>query len=111
MYLENLSKGLKEVRELNKEAPIYFLGLFNPFSKAFGDIPEIDGIVKEWNEGSKEIASQYHDVTFVPIADIFLDTEENLLYKDAFHPNDEGYDLMGNRVVYYLKENKVVVNQ
>lgn len=107
IYLENLTKILANIRYLNPDAPIYFTGLFNPFSKAFGNIPEMNEIVDEWNQGSRSVIAKTPDATFVPVADLFLDSDENLLYEDAFHPNKEGYHLMGDRIVTYIKENNV----
>jgi lysophospholipase L1-like esterase len=107
IYLENLTTILATIRNLNPDAPIYFTGLFNPFSKAFGDIPEMNEIVDDWNQGSRSTVSDTTDATFVPVADLFLESDENLLYEDAFHPNEEGYHLMGDRIVSYLKENNV----
>ena len=107
IYLENLTIILATLRNLNPDAPIYFTGLFNPFSKAFGDIPEMNEIVEEWNQGSRSTLSETPNATFVPVADLFLESDENLLYEDAFHPNEEGYHLMGDRIVSYLRENNV----
>ncbi|WP_283152180.1 SGNH/GDSL hydrolase family protein [Guptibacillus hwajinpoensis] len=111
IYLENLTTILDKLRSLNGDAPIYFTGLFNPFSKAFGDIPEMNEIVDDWNDGSQLTVSNYPEVTFVPVADLFLESDENLLYEDAFHPNEDGYHLMGDRIVSYLEENNVAFNQ
>ena len=107
IYLENLTTIFATIRNLNPEAPIYYTGLFNPFSEAFGDIPEMNEIVDDWNQGSRSTVSDTPGATFVPVADLFLESDENLLYKDAFHPNEDGYHLMGDRIVSYLKENSV----
>lgn len=107
IYLENLTTILANIRYLNPDAPIYFTGLFNPFSKAFGNIPEMNDIVDDWNQGSRSVIAKTPGATFVPVADLFLESDENLLYEDAFHPNEDGYHLMGDRIVTYLKENNV----
>ena len=109
IYIENLTAIFKEIRGLNEEAPIYFPGLFNPFSEAFQDIPEMNEIVDRWNEASTNTVSEFSGVTFVPIADLFLENEDSLLYEDAFHPNEEGYHLMGNRIMTYLEDNNVAL--
>ncbi|MGE6299020.1 GDSL family lipase, partial [Pseudalkalibacillus hwajinpoensis] len=62
-------------------------------------------------DGSQLTVSNYPEVTFVPVADLFLESDENLLYEDAFHPNEDGYHLMGDRIVSYLEENNVAFNQ
>ncbi|MGA9290482.1 MAG: SGNH/GDSL hydrolase family protein [Anaerobacillus sp.] len=109
IYVENLTSIFKEIRSLNEEAPIYFPGLFNPFSEAFHDIPEMNEIVDRWNEASTNTVSDFSGVTFVPIADLFLENEDRLLYEDAFHPNEDGYHLMGNRIMSYLEDNNVAL--
>lgn len=43
-----------EIRVLNPNAPIYQLGIYNPFYKSFSEIEEMQEIVDYWNEGSKE---------------------------------------------------------
>ena len=39
---------------------------------------------------ARKIASQYDNVSYVKIDDIFYDSDVNLLGKDEFHPNKKG---------------------
>lgn len=107
-YEERLNKILSTVRKINSEAGIILIGLYNPFEKWFSNIEEVDDIIADWNQASRNILNQYERSQFVMIADIFQDQEENLLYKDHFHPNDEGYKLIADRVFHSIKGKKLV---
>ncbi|HZG69900.1 MAG TPA: SGNH/GDSL hydrolase family protein [Chondromyces sp.] len=98
LYEERLNKIITEVRKKNPQAGIVLVGLYNPFFKWFADIKEVDHIVDQWNQSSKQIISQYPRTQFVEIADIFKDVEEHLLYEDHFHPNNQGYQLIADRL-------------
>lgn len=107
-YEKNVRKILTSIRENNKDADIYLIGLYNPFDKWFGDIKEFDDIMVEWNERSENITKSYKDVYFVEISKFFMNREENLIYEeDYFHPNTKGYELMGNAVYEELQKHTI----
>lgn len=101
-YRDRLNEILSLVRQYNPEAAIVLVGIYNPFMKWFSDIEEMDEIVRNWNEASEEISQQHTKTLFVPVADLFINKEEKLLYKDYFHPNEEGYKLMADRIHFYM---------
>lgn len=103
-FKNNLQEIIERMRELNGDAPIYLVGLYNPFERYFDDIEELDAIVDNWNQTSKNMTEEYEDVTFIPIKDLFDVTEVNLLAEDHFHPNKVGYHRMAKRVLEYLTE-------
>jgi len=98
IYEKNLDKAIKDIRSDSPESTIVLVGLYNPFIKWFADISEINDIIDNWNAASKEILSKYPDTHFVEVKDIFDEGSEELLYKDYFHPNDKGYELMAQRI-------------
>ncbi|MBM7703197.1 SGNH/GDSL hydrolase family protein [Metabacillus iocasae] len=102
-YESRLHQVFKKVRELNNDAHIYLVGFYNPFFHSLNDVDEINTVVKEWNETSERVSSQYENVSYVKVDDIFALTKENLLAKDEFHPNKKGYKLMAERINYYVK--------
>ena len=59
--------------------------------------------MKDWNKISRQVTSQYDEVSFIPIADLF-EGKTDLYYEDNFHPNQEGYQLIAERVFEYIKE-------
>lgn len=98
LYRRHLTQILEAIAGENPDASIVLVGLYNPFSKWFPDIEEMDTIVSDWNEAGRRVIANYPNAYFVPIEDVFLDTKENLLYTDNFHPNDKGYELIAERL-------------
>ncbi|RWZ58832.1 hypothetical protein EQV77_07690 [Halobacillus fulvus] len=104
-YEERLDEILSTIEELNSDATIYLIGLYNPFNSYFNNIPELNQIMGDWNRISKEVIDRHERTTFIPIRDIFENSEENLLWEeDFFHPNEQGYKLMAERVLEYIRD-------
>ena len=93
-YEEQLTNVFSVIRSLNPQASIVLLGIYNPLA----DIQEMSMIVEEWNTVSKEITSQWGNTAFIEVADIFRESDQNLLHTDYFHPNDRGYLIIANRI-------------
>jgi len=105
LYRKNLSRILKEIRELNGEAPVFIYGLYNPF----GDLPdqrETSRLVMEWNETITEVSRQFTRVVVVPTFDLFQLDPSRYLYSDHFHPNQEGYRKLAERLLHAMGEPK-----
>jgi lysophospholipase L1-like esterase len=97
-FKANLSEILNALRRVNVNAPIYMMGLYNPF----GDLEqseETTRIVFEWNFQVQLLSLSHESVTFVPVADIFQGELDQVLYSDHFHPNHEGYRRISNRLL------------
>nr|WP_242520441.1 SGNH/GDSL hydrolase family protein [Halobacillus kuroshimensis] len=104
-YEERLKEIIEKTQNLNDEAPIYFVGLYNPFNQYFDNIPELGEIMGDWNEASERIIDTYDQAHFIPIRDIFDGNEEELLWEeDHFHPNEQGYKEMAERVLAHIRE-------
>jgi len=97
-YKTRLDDIFGTIRGYNESAQIVLVGIYNPFMKWFSDIREVDEIVSGWNDAAIEVMSRYPKSTFVPVADIFEQHGESILYSDYFHPNDRGYKLMAERI-------------
>ncbi len=97
-YQLRLQEIIETVRSYNPDAGIVLLGLYNPFNTWFSDIEEVNQVIHNWNEASQEILSGYDKTLFVKIEDLFIDTGDTLLFDDYFHPNDEGYKLIADRM-------------
>lgn len=97
IYLSNVKKIYTQLRELNPEAVIYHVGLYNPFSN-MPDSKTTSSIVRDWNFQSAETAAGFENIVYVPTFDLFQLQVENYLYTDQFHPNTEGYQLIAERV-------------
>src|SRR5699024_1503379 len=76
-----------KIESVNVHADIYLIGFYNPFEQYFQHIEELDTIVNNWNDVSANIAAENDAVTFIPTADLFVDSDVALFADDHFHPN------------------------
>jgi lysophospholipase L1-like esterase len=103
-YRTHLTQIMEAIVSENPRASIVLVGLYNPFSKWFSEIKELDEIVADWNKAGQLVIADFPNAYFVPIEDMFLNATENLLYTDNFHPNDKGYELIAQRLNQTLEE-------
>lgn len=101
-YTRQLQTILSKLRELNPNANIYLIGLYNPFIE-LRDSATTSKIVRDWNYNTAETASAYPKTVFVPTFDLFQLHVRDYLFTDRFHPNAEGYRLIAERVASLIK--------
>lgn len=93
----NINKIISEIRNVNSQATIYLIGLYNPFIE-FDNGEQTSKIVREWNFQTANIAADYPNTVLVPTFDLFQLKVNDYLYSDKFHPNSEGYKLIAERL-------------
>lgn len=103
-YRTHLTQIIEVIIEENPHTQVVLVGLYNPFSKWFSEIKELDEIVADWNKAGQRVVANYPNAYFVSIEDMFLNSNENLLFTDNFHPNDKGYELIAQRLNKTLEE-------
>jgi lysophospholipase L1-like esterase len=104
-YEKNLDAILTEIRKHNANAPVFLFGLYNPF----GDLAEKDlssRLVQEWNQTMIQVAGKHPNVIVVPTFDLFQLNPKALLSSDHFHPNEEGYKRMAQRLLQVISPAK-----
>ena len=101
-FVEDLDNLYAVLTRLNPEADIFHMGIYNPFQE-FDFTNETNRFVREWNNDTSELAAEYEQVIFVPVADVFERDVSDLLFQDFFHPNDAGYERMAERLLTSLR--------
>ncbi|KUP06487.1 GDSL family lipase [Bacillus coahuilensis p1.1.43] len=105
LYKNNLEKNIVRLREINPDAGIVLVGIYNPFLSFITNIQEVDEVLTLWNKASEDVISQYDKTLFVDISELFIENgEESILAEDYFHPNDVGYERMANQLFLALNE-------
>ena len=97
-FQNEAKKIIDEIRKLNTDSPIFWLGLYNPFE----DVEDLKGssnIVVDWNASLEKLAINNKNVYITPTFDLFQNRGKDLLYSDHFHPNEVGYTYMAERLV------------
>ncbi|MFD0681616.1 MULTISPECIES: GDSL-type esterase/lipase family protein [unclassified Paenibacillus] len=107
--LERMPDGLKRLEQIldhvakqNPTAVICYVGLYHPFL----DIdPNREGslIIQKWNLSAFEIANRYPNMVVVPTFDLFELNLSKYLYTDHFHPNQDGYERIAERIAQIVK--------
>ncbi len=97
-FQNEAKKIIEEIRKLNTDSTIFWLGLYNPFE----DVENLKGssnIVVDWNASLEKLALNDKNVYITPTFDLFQNRGKDLLYSDHFHPNEVGYTYMAERLV------------
>jgi lysophospholipase L1-like esterase len=108
LYQERLSEIMKTIKSYNPDAGIVLVGLYNPFNTWFSEIDEVNQIISNWNSASEQVLSSFDKTLFIKIDDLFIDSGDTLLYEDYFHPNDEGYKLIADRMFETLSQGETI---
>ncbi len=96
-YAANTKAIMTKLSELNPDAEIYWLGLYNPFE----DIPEFRGaelFIMDWNYILAQAASGFPQVKVIPTYDLFQGNVPDYLYADHYHPNQTGHQTISDRI-------------
>ncbi|WP_125714085.1 DUF459 domain-containing protein [Companilactobacillus kedongensis] len=104
--LKNL---LDDLRYYNNDAPIYLIGIYNPFSIYLANVKNAKTAFINWNKASAQVASEEKLTYFIDINNLYQTKEVDkkakktgtnpyLYKKDHFHPNGTGYDMMTEKV-------------
>ncbi|TFD94498.1 GDSL-type esterase/lipase family protein [Jeotgalibacillus sp. R-1-5s-1] len=93
-YRKNVEKILSMIRAENPDAPILFLGLFNPYPES----EEIQQVITEWNGLTQELLADDERVKFIA-TDGLLKEKSTDYFSDALHPNSKGYELITDEII------------
>jgi lysophospholipase L1-like esterase len=100
-YVSNLREILTRIREANPSAPIYLIGLYDPFGNVGSQGRVGASVVRTWNSLLEETALSFPEVTVVPTFDLFYGRPDRLA-ADHYHPNGKGHQAIADRVLQLL---------
>ncbi|MGF2614375.1 hypothetical protein FZC84_20255 [Rossellomorea vietnamensis] len=103
-FKADLRKIMSTIRLLNKDVPVYFIGIFNPVFESLAEIKEFNEIISSWNVSTKNLLEMYPNTTFISIQHLFEDGTNKYLAEDFFHPNEEGYRRIGKEIISRTEE-------
>ena len=96
-FTSNLNKILEIIRKDNSVAPIFVLGLYQPYVE-YSNHNEILTTIKDWNNGIVKVAGHFDRTYYVATLDLFQDKPKSTYFSDSLHPNPAGYKLIANRL-------------
>lgn len=101
-YQKNLQQIYQTIRKLNLTAPVFHIGLYNPFM-TLENATEMSSVVANWNMKSQNLTQKEPDIIYIPTFDLFQQNGAAYLATDKFHPNHAGYQLIGKRVTEVIQ--------
>ncbi len=106
-YLQNLEQIFSTIRKSNERATVFMIGLYNPFIE-LDSTGVTNEVVRGWNYGTETMTGKFENIVFVPTFDLFQLSVNDYLYTDYFHPNQAGYELIGERLAPLITWEKEV---
>jgi lysophospholipase L1-like esterase len=100
-YAGHLREILSRLRQANPQAPIYVIGLYDPFGNEGPQARIGASVILSWNALVEETALSFPNVSVVPIFDLFYRRPDRLA-ADRFHPNSKGHQAIADRIVQLL---------
>ncbi|MFD3257671.1 GDSL-type esterase/lipase family protein [Paenibacillus lentus] len=96
---ERLGTIADQILELNPEAQLVYVSLYNPFSDLQGMREIGDEAVSRWNHLVTDILRDRERTLVVPTYDLFTYNSQKYLASDHFHPNGAGYQIIAERIM------------
>ncbi|ETT57958.1 G-D-S-L family lipolytic protein [Paenibacillus sp. FSL R7-277] len=100
---KRLGSILDTVAEVNPQAQVYYIGLYNPFGDIEGLLIPGNQAVTAWNNAAMDMINRHQNMTLVPTFDLFDRHLAKYLSNDHFHPNGDGYQRMSERIVQAVR--------
>jgi lysophospholipase L1-like esterase len=100
--LERVDQIITAISKVNSAATIFYVGLYHPFLDLD---PNREGslIVQKWNTSVFAMTNRYPNMVLVPTYDLFERNLMKYLATDHFHPNQDGYERIADRIAQILK--------
>lgn len=103
---ENFKKIVEKLVDINPDAQLVYVSLYNPFSDLEGMKDMGNNAVNHWNSMAMRTMNTYERTLIVPTYDLFANNGSIYLSGDHFHPNGEGYQAIAERIVQGLAKNE-----
>ncbi|MCH4008301.1 DUF459 domain-containing protein [Companilactobacillus sp.] len=114
---QRLGVLLADIRHYNANAPIYLVGIYNPFSIYLSNVKDAKTAFINWGKGTQDVANTVNDTYYVDINSLYQTKYADkkaektginpyLSNDDHFHPNATGYDMMTNKIFEQVQNTK-----
>lgn len=98
-YKENIETIINEIRTVNTDSQLAFIGLYDPFDKKE---PQKTKFLLEWNYETRLIIDTDLKSSYIPTYEEFEYHLDEFLSADRFHPSAEGYQIIAEALYRIL---------
>lgn len=102
-FSSNLSDILTKIKQVNPDATIVFLELYNPLKPSDQVYPIADQLLPNWNLEIYKIAEQYPSSLVVETTKVMNGKKTEYLSADGVHPNSAGYTAISKLMIYQFE--------
>lgn len=99
---DNLNKVVDKLHQINPDARLVYVSLYNPFTEIEGMKDIGNRAVSSWNMIAMKVMDAYEGSLIVPTYDLFMNNSSRYLSSDHFHPNGDSYQLIADRIIQGL---------
>ncbi|OXS78332.1 SGNH/GDSL hydrolase family protein [Domibacillus enclensis] len=102
-FNQNLTDIMERVHELNPEATVLLLELYNPLDKDFELYSLADRFLPRWNVQFYELAASHDYAVVVDTTDVINSESPENVSEDGIHPSELGYHAIADQMLSQLQ--------
>jgi lysophospholipase L1-like esterase len=99
-FTMNLTQITKHIKELNPNATLVYLELYNPLNPKDEFYSFANKLLPKWNVNIYKVASQFDSSLVVQTSKVINDQHLQYLAADGIHPNSQGYTAISRQMFY-----------
>ncbi|MBM7649187.1 lysophospholipase L1-like esterase [Bacillus ectoiniformans] len=103
-FVENLTNTTSRIRELNPNATIVLLELYNPLKQKNELYTLANQLLPKWNVNIYEVAEKLDMAIVVETTKVINSEHLQYLSSDGVHPNAMGYEAISKQILNQLKK-------
>lgn len=106
-YVKNLSEISNQIKQLNPQATVLFLELYNPLSPNDALFSIADPLLPKWNIKIYEVAKQHPGAIVIETTEVINSDNRQNLSVDGIHPNSQGHAAISELMINQLKSVRI----
>lgn len=103
-FIDNLTSMADRIREVNPQATIVFLEMYNPLDKGHEYYSLADQLLPKWNVKIYEAARKYDHSIVLETTKVINSNHQQYLSADGVHPNALGYQALSDQMLKQLQQ-------
>ena len=90
-YKEDLQAIIQRIRDLNPNAQLALVGLYDPYNN---ENPQKTRLLLDWNYETRRMVYEDPLMVYIPTYEVFQYNLDDYLAFDGFHPSGAGYKVI-----------------
>ncbi len=108
-FIKNLTGVSSKIKQINPNATVLFLELYNPMNPNDSLYPIADQLLPKWNINIYEIAQKHPGALVIETTEVINGENLQNLSIDGIHPNSNGHAAISDLMINQLKRVRISV--